>query len=106
MVFKSLWIISMSLLSSYASPNERRLLNDLLSEYNPLARPVVNDSDAVKLNIGISYQAIQELDETNQILESIVWHQLRWNDPSLKWDESEYGNIEDLRLGKYRVYKH
>ena len=104
MYFETLWIILMSLLSStiYASPNERRLLNDLLSEYNPLARPVMNSSDTVKLNIGISYQAIQELDETNQILESIVWHQLRWNDPSLKWDESEYGNIEDLRLDKYK----
>ena len=104
MFFKTLWIILISILYSkvYASPNERRLLNDLLSEYNPLARPVNNNSDAVKLNIGISYQAIQELDETNQILESIVWHQLRWNDPSLKWDESEYGNIEDLRLDKYK----
>ena len=94
----------MSLLSSnvFASPNERRLLNDLLANYNALARPVKNNSDTVKVNIGISLNSIQELDETNQILESIIWHRLSWNDPSLKWDESEYGNIEDVRLGKYK----
>ena len=48
-----------------ASPNEERLLDDLLENYNPLVRPVMKDSDAVEVLFGISLQQIFLLDEYN-----------------------------------------
>ena len=39
-------------------PNERRLLNDLLSTYNRLERPVYNESEPVEVSFGITLQQI------------------------------------------------
>ena len=49
------------------------------------------------LKLGFSLQAINELDENKGVLTSYVWLNMQWNDPSLKWDESEYGNIKDIK---------
>ena len=38
--------------------HERRLLNDLLANYNKLERPVVNESEAVMLSFGLTLQQI------------------------------------------------
>ena len=41
-----------------SGPNERRLINDLMSKYNNLERPVFNESEALKLNFGLTLQQI------------------------------------------------
>jgi len=106
MTFKNLSVVLILLLSPgiYASPDERRLLHDLLSDYNPLVRPVINDSDAVKIQLGVTLQAIVEVDEVNEILISDVWFNLNWNDPYMKWNASEYGNIDDIRLPPSKIW--
>lgn len=38
--------------------HERRLLNDLLANYNKLERPVINESEAVQLSFGLTLQQI------------------------------------------------
>ena len=38
--------------------HERRLLGDLMSEYNKLERPVYNESEAVVLKFGLTLQQI------------------------------------------------
>ena len=38
--------------------HERRLLTDLLENYNKLERPVLNESDAVVLTFGLTLQQI------------------------------------------------
>ncbi|KAF0770457.1 acetylcholine receptor subunit alpha-type acr-16-like isoform X4 [Aphis craccivora] len=37
---------------------ERQLLDDLLMDYNPLERPVSNESDPLEVTFGISLQQI------------------------------------------------
>ena len=49
------------------------------------------------LKLGFSLQGINELDEAKGVLTSDLWLNMQWNDPSLKWDRSEYGNIRDIR---------
>ena len=53
MGFKSLSMVFILLLSSdvFASPEERKLLDDLFLNYNSLARPVTNESDNVTLKV-------------------------------------------------------
>lgn len=36
-----------------------RLINDLLKEYDPDARPVKNESDAVEVKLQLSYRQLQ-----------------------------------------------
>ena len=49
---------SFTLSGAYSGPHERRLLNDLLNQYNKLERPAVNESDAVVLIFGLTLQQI------------------------------------------------
>jgi len=106
MTFKNLSAVLILLLSSgiYASPDERRLLHDLLLDYNPLERPVFEDSDAVKVQFGVTLQAIIGVDEKKEILMSDVWLTLNWKDHYMQWNESEYGNIKDIRLPPSKLW--
>ncbi|XP_045112725.1 acetylcholine receptor subunit alpha-type acr-16-like isoform X6 [Portunus trituberculatus] len=85
--------------------NERRLLHDLLDSYNPLERPVHNESEPVVVSFGITLQQIIDVDEKNQLLITNTWLKLEWNDVNLRWNESDYGNVKDLRIPPYKIWK-
>lgn len=85
--------------------HERRLLNDLLEHYNKLERPVMNESDAVVLKFGLTLQQIIDVDEKNQLLTANVWLNLEWTDVNLKWNESEYGSVADIRIPPGSLWK-
>ncbi len=42
----------------WSGPNERRLINDLMGNYNNLERPVANESEALVLSFGLTLQQI------------------------------------------------
>ena len=73
-------------------------MRDLLKDYERRERPVANESDPVNVNHGLSLQQIVELDLKKQILTSNIWQNFEWTDVNLKWNPSEYGNIQDIRL--------
>ncbi len=54
-------------------PDEQRLIHELLSSYDPAARPVFNASKSVLINMALSLVQISDMDERNQIFTSIVW---------------------------------
>ncbi|XP_071531429.1 neuronal acetylcholine receptor subunit alpha-7-like isoform X23 [Panulirus ornatus] len=85
--------------------NERRLLHDLLDNYNPLERPVGNESEPVVVSFGITLQQIIDVDEKNQILTTNVWLNMEWKDVNLRWNESDYGGVKDLRIPPYKIWK-
>ncbi|XP_075743779.1 neuronal acetylcholine receptor subunit alpha-7-like [Rhipicephalus microplus] len=53
--------------------HERRLLADLLANYNTLERPVLNESEPLILSFGLTLQQIIDVDEKNQIITTNVW---------------------------------
>jgi nicotinic acetylcholine receptor len=67
--------------------NERRLLNNLLEEYQKYERPVANEFDPVSLNFTLSLQQIIDLDERNQILITNLWLDYTWQDVNLAWNK-------------------
>lgn len=42
----------------WSGPHERRLINDLMTKYNNLERPVANESEALVLKFGLTLQQI------------------------------------------------
>ncbi|CAK9293207.1 unnamed protein product [Gordionus sp. m RMFG-2023] len=96
-----LFIIKLSQGGKY----EKRLLKDLFQDYEPLERPVERENDTLYVILGITLQQIIDVDEKNQILISNVWLDLEWNDVNLKWNESEYGNIKDIRVAASKVWR-
>jgi len=75
---------------AYSGPHERRLLNDLFDHYNKLERPTVNESEAVTLVFGLTLQQIIDVE---------------WPDANLRWNESEYGNVSDIRIPPGQLWK-
>ncbi|TKS69565.1 Neuronal acetylcholine receptor subunit alpha-7 [Collichthys lucidus] len=57
-------------------PNQRRLYDDLLASYNPLVRPVSNDSQVLTVQLGMSLMQIMDVDEKNQVLTTNLWMKL------------------------------
>ena len=49
------------------------MLTKLFQNYDPLERPSLNDSESLKVEIGISMQQIVEVDEKKQTIISNGW---------------------------------
>ncbi|KAL7640435.1 UNVERIFIED_CONTAM: hypothetical protein RMT77_008710 [Armadillidium vulgare] len=83
---------------SMCGPNERRLLDDLLRNYNTLERPSPNETATIIVKLGLTLQQIIDVDEKNQILTTNVWLNFEWTDHNLKWNDTDYGGVSDLRI--------
>ncbi|XP_046403896.1 neuronal acetylcholine receptor subunit alpha-7 isoform X6 [Ischnura elegans] len=90
---------------SIQGPHEKRLLNYLLSTYNTLERPVSNESEPLEVKFGLTLQQIIDVDEKNQILTTNAWLNLEWNDYNLRWNDSEYGGVRDLRITPNKIWR-
>ncbi|XP_022915315.1 neuronal acetylcholine receptor subunit alpha-7 isoform X14 [Onthophagus taurus] len=90
---------------SLQGPHEKRLLNNLLGPYNILERPVANESEPLEVKFGLTLQQIIDVDEKNQLLITNIWLSLEWNDYNLRWNESEYGGVKDLRITPNKLWK-
>ncbi|XP_065165089.1 neuronal acetylcholine receptor subunit alpha-7 isoform X3 [Atheta coriaria] len=86
-------------------PHEKRLLNNLLGPYNVLERPVANESEPLEVKFGLTLQQIIDVDEKNQLLITNIWLSLEWNDYNLRWNETEYGGVKDLRITPNKLWK-
>ncbi|XP_028040471.1 neuronal acetylcholine receptor subunit alpha-7-like isoform X3 [Bombyx mandarina] len=75
---------------SEQGPHEKRLLNALLASYNTLERPVANESEPLEVRFGLTLQQIIDVE---------------WNDYNLRWNESEYGGVKDLRITPNKLWK-
>ncbi|XP_046403890.1 neuronal acetylcholine receptor subunit alpha-7 isoform X1 [Ischnura elegans] len=90
---------------SIQGPHEKRLLNYLLSTYNTLERPVSNESEPLEVKFGLTLQQIIDVDEKNQLLITNIWLSLEWNDYNLRWNDSEYGGVRDLRITPNKIWR-
>ena len=70
--------------------NERRLISDLLANYQKYERPVQNESHPVELTFTLSLQQIIDLDERNQLLKTNLWLDYSWHDVNLRWNKVGY----------------
>uniref|UniRef100_A0AAU6PBH5 Nicotinic acetylcholine receptor alpha6 n=1 Tax=Protohermes xanthodes TaxID=1452977 RepID=A0AAU6PBH5_9NEOP len=112
--FANNWLVGFSTMAfilaimprgSIQGPHEKRLLNNLLATYNTLERPVANESEPMEVKFGLTLQQIIDVDEKNQILTTNAWLNLEWNDYNLRWNDSEYGGVKDLRITPNKLWK-
>ncbi|CAF2391554.1 unnamed protein product [Rotaria sp. Silwood2] len=86
--------------------HQRRLLKYLLEEqqYDPLERPVVNDSDTLLVSMSLAIQQIMDFDEKNEILALSGWLVFEWFAYNLRWKPEDYGGIQSIRLPSTRIW--
>ena len=88
---------------SFCDSYERKLIKDLLQDYEPYERPVSNHSMAVDINHGLAIQKL-DLDVDNEVLTGQIWMNIEWNDANLRWNSADYGGIKDIRLTSDRIW--
>ncbi|XP_051992071.1 neuronal acetylcholine receptor subunit alpha-7-like [Xyrauchen texanus] len=89
---------------SVQGPYQRTLLKNLLKDYNPMERPVANDSLPITVVLSLSLVQIMDVDEKNQVLTSNIWVNMRWYDHYLQWNQSEYPGVKNLRFTTDQIW--
>ncbi|KAL4228812.1 Neuronal acetylcholine receptor subunit alpha-7 [Mactra antiquata] len=76
--------------SSYQ--DQLNLYSNLTATINPTVRPVLNQSDSVRVNISVHLLSVIEVNEREQSMTSFVAISNMWIDEALQWNVSEYGD--------------
>ncbi|XP_056137923.1 neuronal acetylcholine receptor subunit alpha-7 [Lampris incognitus] len=84
---------------------QRRLYKELMKNYNPLERPVWNDSSSLTVHFSFSLMQIMDVDEKNQVLTTNIWLQLYWTDYYLQWNMSDYPGVTNVRFPDNQIWK-
>uniref|UniRef100_A0A3Q0SLC7 Neuronal acetylcholine receptor subunit alpha-7 n=1 Tax=Amphilophus citrinellus TaxID=61819 RepID=A0A3Q0SLC7_AMPCI len=105
--FQRVLSVQVSLFSvvSHQGPSQRRLYRDLMNGYNPLERPVQNDSQSLTVSFGLSLMQIMDVDEKNQVLTTNIWLQLYWTDYYLQWNSLDYPGVSNVRFPDHLIWK-
>ena len=84
---------------------ESELINYLLENYNPNARPVLDFNKPVTVNFSLSLRQIDEMNIKDQILRTGLWINHLWKDEFLVWDPNEWDGVQDFRLPIDQIWK-
>ncbi|XP_034524796.1 neuronal acetylcholine receptor subunit alpha-7 [Ailuropoda melanoleuca] len=104
---RSVWLVlAASLLHvSLQGEFQRKLYKELVKNYNPLERPVANDSQPLTVYFSLSLLQIMDVDEKNQVLTTNIWLQMSWTDHYLQWNMSEYPGVKTVRFPDGLIWK-
>ncbi|XP_046650083.1 acetylcholine receptor subunit alpha-like isoform X1 [Daphnia pulicaria] len=91
--------------ASCGNPDAKRLYDDLLSNYNKIVRPVVNNSDVLKVRIKLKLSQLIDLNLKNQIMTTNLWVEQYWYDYKLMWEPSEYGEVSMLHVPSDHIWR-
>ena len=92
-----IFIISFNATTVLTSDEERNLISKLLENYNPSARPVVNETSQLNLEIILTLKQIINLDVRKQILKTKLWLEYYWKDKNLVWRPVSHIIIRDCQ---------
>nr|AKV94623.1 nicotinic acetylcholine receptor alpha8 variant A [Periplaneta americana] len=87
-----------------ANPDAKRLYDDLLSNYNRLIRPVINNTETLTVWLGLKLSQLIEVNLKNQVMTTNLWVQQKWIDYKLRWDPEEYGGVEMLYVPSEHIW--
>lgn len=72
-IFYNFWLKAGFIKSPEANPDAKRLYDDLLSNYNRLIRPVVNNTEALTVWVGLKLSQLIEVNLKNQVMTTNLW---------------------------------
>ncbi|XP_070173679.1 acetylcholine receptor subunit delta-like [Littorina saxatilis] len=84
--------------------HEERLLTYLQDGYVKEARPALRSDKAVDVSIKFSFVRIEDLIETTDTFAATMLMVQTWTDPRLRWNASEYGGLQEVRLAKDKLW--
>ncbi|KAK3602110.1 hypothetical protein CHS0354_030459 [Potamilus streckersoni] len=98
-----LFCIIMAVYSQTMS-DSTKLIEDLLSGYDKLVRPVADQSQPVSLYISMDLVAIQEFDEVLEKFSVVAVIYIIWEDIRMTWNSSEYNGLSTILIPQPNVW--
>uniref|UniRef100_A0A8P4KL53 Neuronal acetylcholine receptor subunit alpha-7 n=1 Tax=Dicentrarchus labrax TaxID=13489 RepID=A0A8P4KL53_DICLA len=91
---------------SLQGEHQRRLYKELLANYNRLERPVVNDSAAILVELGLTLlQIIDVVRKTVFLSKDLSLHLSQyWTDIYLSWNPENYPGVQNLRFPSDQIW--
>ncbi|KAH9282044.1 Neuronal acetylcholine receptor subunit alpha-3 [Echinococcus granulosus] len=86
---------------------ERTLIKQLLEKYERLGkigRPVMNNSQTLNVQFGLSLFQLMDLDEADQMFTVNVWNKFAWRDEILTWNPKNYNEVKHVRIPVKHVW--
>ncbi|XP_063408885.1 acetylcholine receptor subunit alpha-like 2 [Mytilus trossulus] len=84
---------------------EAKLLHsDLLKDYKPSVRPVLNQSESLHVNVTFYLTSFNSFNQVDETISLTMGTTLTWKDPSLVWDPASYGNITSTTLDSINIW--
>ncbi|XP_034241492.1 acetylcholine receptor subunit beta-like 2 isoform X2 [Thrips palmi] len=87
-----------------ANPDAKRLYDDLLSHYNRLIRPVINNTETLTVHLGLRLTQLIEVNMKNQVMTTNLWVEQKWVDYKLRWSPEHYGGVEELYVPSEHIW--
>jgi len=88
-----------------ASNAEAELVRHLFDKYMTTIRPVANYNDSVTAKVRLTLLGIDEVDLDAGLMDVQAWIKMTWTDANLRWNKSDYGGIEVIRVPSENVWK-
>ena len=89
--------------ASMETNTENLLRQNLFNDYDTSIRPVFNQSDNVKMEIGIEIRGLESFNQVSETIEISAWTTMRWIDNMLVWNTSQY-NIDSLKINTQDIW--
>ena len=105
-----------------ASNDAKRLIDDLMSSYNSLIRPVANNSDTLIVKMALKLSQLVDVVSCRhnhcpvtlvlaphqnlkyQIMTTNLWVEQEWWDYKLRWDPEEYGGVDTVYVPAEQIW--
>ncbi|XP_053402935.1 neuronal acetylcholine receptor subunit alpha-2-like [Mercenaria mercenaria] len=80
------------------------LLDDLLTGYKRLVRPIADQDRPVFVNVSLVLKSIQQLDEVRGEFSFFAGINMNWIDAKMTWNPQSYGGIESIKASYEDVW--
>ncbi|XP_069125723.1 acetylcholine receptor subunit alpha-like [Argopecten irradians] len=80
------------------------LLQDLFQNYSTDIRPVTDQTKSVNVDVDLDLASINDVDEVAGTISLVVILHISWNDESLAWNPTLYGNTTLLTVPQTKVW--
>ncbi|XP_060074960.1 neuronal acetylcholine receptor subunit beta-3-like [Ylistrum balloti] len=93
-----LLLITRGTLSSPTLEDVKNVYTYIFHGYDKRVRPVLDQSNVLVVEVGLSMNSINEFDEKLQKLVIAGWFDVTWRDESLVWNISDFGNVSYVHV--------
>ncbi|XP_033745054.1 neuronal acetylcholine receptor subunit alpha-6-like [Pecten maximus] len=97
-------VLSSIVVEATTIEKSKLLLQDLFQNYSKDIRPVEDQSKPITVNIDLDIVSINDFDDVAGTISMVVILYISWNDESLVWNSTSFGNTTSLTFPQSKLW--